>query len=102
MRDVREHLLGPCALCVFCQVARLAQHGCKTAGGKASRLLMFVLALEDVLLRFTYQAPTCVPLFALLLTLATRQPTKLSQAYWSPHMTITSCSAIENILNYAA
>lgn len=53
----------------------------KTAGGKARRLPLFVLALEDVLLRFTYQAPTCVPLFALLLTLATRQPTKLSQAY---------------------
>lgn len=53
---------------------------------------MFVLALDDVLFRLTYNAPTWVPLLALLPTLATCQPEKLSQATSCAHMTITSCS----------
>ena len=53
---------------------------------------MFVFALDESLLRFTYNAPTWLPLLALLPALATCQPEKLSQATSCAHMTITSCS----------
>jgi hypothetical protein len=43
---------------VFDLAVRLAQYGQKTEGGKATRLLMFVFALDEALLKFEHKAPT--------------------------------------------